>query len=369
MYTGTGRVVYLVQSAITDPRKLRQYYGIDMTSQTRPMLAVTMGDPAGIGPEVTVRALSDKSVRSSARVVVIGDQKILAEASRVTGADVPWHPVYTPREIVATDNGDDRVILLDLGNCNPETWHWGRLSAEHGQASLDYFYKALELVDEGTVSGVVTAPINKEATSLAGCKDLGHMELLARAYAVHDHATMLVSGRLRCVHVSTHYSLRDALDRVTRARVLQRLVTTDEAFRKFGLTSPRIAVAAVNPHGGEGGLLGREEIEELAPAVADARSLGIDARGPLPADSVFVAAMRGEYDAVVAMFHDQGHIPVKVHGFEESVSVALGLPIIRTSVDHGTAFGIAGTGVADARSMAEAIRVAGKICAGTWLQS
>ncbi len=340
-----------------------------MTTETRPTLAVTMGDPAGIGPEVTVRALSVKSVRSCARVVVIGDRKVLAEACRVTGVDVPWHIVTDRHDVGATDDSDDRVSLFDMGNVAPAAWQWGRLSAEHGQASLDYFDKALELVDDGTVSGVVTAPINKEATSLAGCKDLGHMELLARAYAVRDHATMLVSGRLRCVHVSTHYSLRDSLDRITRARVLQRLVTTDEAFRRWGLTSPRLAVAAVNPHGGEGGLLGREEIEELAPAVADARALGIDAHGPLPADSVFVAAMRGEYDAVVAMFHDQGHIPVKVHGFEESVSVALGLPIVRTSVDHGTAFGIAGTGVADARSMAEAIRVAGKICAGTWLQS
>ena len=162
---------------------------------------------------------------------------------------------------------------------------------------------------------------------LAGIADLGHMEILARRYGVSDHATMLVSGRLRCVHVSTHYSLRDALDRITRARVLTRLQTTDAAFRAWGRAVPKIAVAAVNPHGGEGGILGREEILELAPAVADARALGIDAHGPLPADSVFTRAMRGGFDAVVAMFHDQGHIPVKVHGFEESVSVALVAPL------------------------------------------
>ncbi|NBT94629.1 MAG: hypothetical protein EBT47_06425, partial [Chloroflexi bacterium] len=163
--------------------------------------------PAGIGPEVTVRALSDKSVRSCARVVVIGDRKVLAEACRVTGVDVPWHIVTNRHDVVSADDSDDRASLLDMSNVAPAAWQWGRLSAEHGQASLDYFDKALELVDDGTVSGVVTAPINKEATSLAGCKDLGHMELLARAYAVRDHATMLVSGRLRCVHVSTHYSL------------------------------------------------------------------------------------------------------------------------------------------------------------------
>ena len=164
---------------------------------------------------------------------------------------------------------------------------------------------------------------------------------------------MLVSGRLRCVHLSTHYSLRQALDRITRERVLQRIVTTDEDFRRWGMARPRIAVSGVNPHNGEGGLMGTEEQEQLAPAVADARARGIEAFGPYPADSVYVRAMRGEFDAVVAMFHDQGHIPVKVHGFEESVSVALGLPIVRTSVDHGTAFDIAGTGKADARSMAE----------------
>jgi 4-hydroxythreonine-4-phosphate dehydrogenase len=227
----------------------------------------------------------------------------------------------------------------------------------------------MQAVDDGHAAGLVTAPINKEATTLAGIANLGHMEILAHRYHVSDHATMLVSGRLRCVHVSTHYSLREALDRITRARVLTRLQTTDAAFRAWGCAVPKIAVAAVNPHGGEGGILGREETLELAPAVADARALGIDAHGPLPADSVFTRAMRGGFDAVVAMFHDQGHIPVKVHGFEESVSVALGLPIVRTSVDHGTAFDIAGKGIADPLSMAEAIRVAGEICAGTWLRS
>jgi 4-hydroxythreonine-4-phosphate dehydrogenase len=340
-----------------------------MTAGSDPLLAVTMGDPAGVGPEVIVRALADADLRSVSRVVVFGDRNILDAAAEVTGADVPWHVVRDARDALdpAVATGG-RVALVDMANVDPIDWAWGQLSAAHGRAALAYLNAAMQAVDDGHAAGLVTAPVHKEATTLAGISELGHMEILARRYGVTDHATMLVSRRLRCVHVSTHYSLRDALDRITRARVLARLRTTDTAFRVWGLAAPRIAVAAVNPHGGEAGLLGREEIEELAPAVADARAMGIDAHGPLPADSVFTQAMRGHYDAVIAMFHDQGHIPVKVHGFEESVSVALGLPIIRTSVDHGTAFDIAGKGVADATSMTEAIRVASDICAGRWLR-
>jgi 4-hydroxythreonine-4-phosphate dehydrogenase len=332
------------------------------------LLAVTMGDPAGIGPEVIVRALADPTIHAGARPVVFGDRHVLDSASAVTGASVSW--LRVPDARAAADPAiaaSGRVALVDMANVDPNTWSWGRLSAAHGEAAAAYLALAMQAVDDGHAAGLVTAPINKEATTLAGISDLGHMEILASRYGVTDHATMLVSGRLRCVHVSTHYSLREALVRITRARVLTRIRTTDAAFRAWGLASPRIAVAAVNPHGGEGGILGREEIDELAPAVADANALGIDAHGPLPADSVFTRAMRGGFDAVIAMFHDQGHIPVKVHGFEESVSVALGLPVVRTSVDHGTAFDIAGKGIADARSMAEAIRVAGQICAGTWL--
>jgi 4-phospho-D-threonate 3-dehydrogenase / 4-phospho-D-erythronate 3-dehydrogenase len=187
-------------------------------------------------------------------------------------------------------------------------------------------------------------------------------------YGAKNQATMLVSGKLRCVHLSTHYSLKDAIARITRERVLQRFITTHEDFRKWGMDKPRIVASAINPHGGEAGIMGREEIDEIAPAVADAKKMGIEAFGPLPADSVYVRAMRGEFDAVIAMFHDQGHIPVKVHGFEQSVSVALGLPILRTSVDHGTAFDIAGKGIADELSMRESIKVAAQIAARTWLK-
>jgi 4-hydroxythreonine-4-phosphate dehydrogenase len=331
----------------------------------RPVLAITIGDPSGVGPEVTVKALAGGELHAICRPLVVGDLGVLQAAAGTTAADVQLHGVADAQHATYSAGCID---VLDLANVASDTWRWGELSGDSGRAAMEYVFKAMELVDTSAAAGIVTAPINKEATSLAGHKELGHMELFGRVYGAATQATLLVSGRLRCVHLSTHYSLRQALDRITRERVLQRIVTTHEDFRRWGMTQPRIAVSAVNPHAGEGGLLGSEEQEQLAPAVADARARGISAFGPLPADSVYVRAMRGEFDAVIAMFHDQGHIPVKVHGFEESVSVALGLPIVRTSVDHGTAFDIAGTGRADARSMAAAIRVAAEICAGTWLR-
>jgi 4-phospho-D-threonate 3-dehydrogenase / 4-phospho-D-erythronate 3-dehydrogenase len=334
----------------------------------RPLLAITMGDPAGIGPEVVVKALAtENALYAMARPLVVGDAGVLREAAAVCGLEVAIRPLEDPDHPERAPYDGTDVDVLDLGNVEPADWAWGRLSAGSGRAAMQFVERAMALTDAGTTAAIVTAPINKEATTLAGYQDLGHMELFGRVYRAQNQATMLVSGRLRCVHLSTHYSLRDALDRITRERVLQRIVTTDEDFRRWGMARPRIAVSGVNPHNGEGGLMGKEEIEHLAPAVADARARGIEALGPYPADSVYVRALRGEFDAVVAMYHDQGHIPVKVHGFEESVSVALGLPIVRTSVDHGTAFDIAGTGKADARSMAESIRVAAQICAGTWL--
>jgi 4-hydroxythreonine-4-phosphate dehydrogenase len=338
-----------------------------MTSMSElPLLAITMGDPAGIGPEVVVKALASGELYTLCRPLVIGDAGILREAAAVSGLTTPIRSVDEPQ---AAPYDGAAIELLDLANVDRSTWRWGQLSANCGQAAMDYILRAMELTDSKVAAGIVTAPINKEATSLAGHKELGHMELFGRVYRAANQATMLVSGNLRCVHLSTHYSLREALDRITRERVLARLETTHHDFRRWGMAAPRIAVSGLNPHNGEGGLMGTEEVEILAPAVADARARGIDARGPFPGDSVFVRAIRGEFDAVIALFHDQGHIPVKVHGFEESVSVALGLPIVRTSVDHGTAFDIAGSGKADARSMAESVRVAARICAGTWLAS
>jgi 4-hydroxythreonine-4-phosphate dehydrogenase len=234
----------------------------------------------------------------------------------------------------------------------------GQICKVCGKASVEYIIRAAQLALHREIAAMVTAPINKEATRLAGFGELGHLELLAHYTGAVEYATMLVSGPLRVVHLTTHYSLREAVNHVTREYITRRLKLTQESFFSWGWERPRIAVAALNPHGGEGGILGKEEIEQIAPAVREARASGIDARGPFPADTIFNRAIKGEFDVVLAMYHDQGHIPIKVYGFNKSVSVALGLPFIRTSVDHGTAFDIAGKGIAEAESMQEAIRVA-----------
>lgn len=229
---------------------------------------------------------------------------------------------------------------------------------------MEYIAEATRLALQGKVKAIVTTPINKEATIKAGYGDVGHLEYFARITQAKEYATMLASGYLRVVHLTTHYSLKEACERITKDRILGKLRLTQDSFQQWGIMHPRIAVAALNPHGGEGGLLGREEIEQIAPAVKEAQGSGIDARGPFPADSVFNRAINGEFDVVIAMYHDQGHIPVKVHGFEQSISIALGLPFIRTSVDHGTAFDIAGKGIANAQSLEEAILVAYRLTQG-----
>jgi 4-hydroxythreonine-4-phosphate dehydrogenase len=226
---------------------------------------------------------------------------------------------------------------------------------------MEYIAKATELTLAGEVKALVTTPINKEATKLAGYQDIGHLEYLARITGAPEYATMLVTGPLSVVHLTTHYSLKDACKLITKERILAKLKLTHDSFLKWGVKQPRIAVAGLNPHAGEGGLFGSEEIEEIEPAVKEARHLGIDAQGPFPADSVFNRAINGEFDVVLALYHDQGHIPIKVYGFERSVSIALGLPFIRTSVDHGTAFDIAGKGIANPESLTEAIKTAVKL--------
>ncbi len=286
---------------------------------------------------------------------------MLDQALRWTPARLTIRPVPTPDAALGEPG---RVDVLDLANVDVTRLRLGQLSAAAGGAAMEYVLRAYELACAGAVAGMVTAPINKEATMLAGYPDLGHMDLFERLTGNREHATMLVTRALRVVHLTTHYSLAEACRQVTRERVLRQLRLTHRSFESWGWERPRIGVAALNPHGGEGGLLGREEIEAIAPAVADARAEGIDAQGPYPADSLFPQALDGRYAAVLAMFHDQGHIAIKVHDFARSVSVALGLPFLRTSVDHGTAFDIAGRGIADPLSMVEAIRVAAELASG-----
>ena len=255
-----------------------------------------------------------------------------------------------------------------MHNLDPKDIQIGKISAACGRAAMEYIQKAMELSLSKEINAMVTAPINKEATMLAGYEGLGHLEYLAKATKARVYATMLASGNLRCVHLTTHFSLRDACDKVKKQRIVDYLKLTDENFRQWGFGKPIIGVAGLNPHAGEDGMFGREEIDEIAPAVKEAIGMGIDARGPFPADSIFNRAIGGAFDVVLVMYHDQGHIPVKVYGFEKSVSVALGLPFLRTAVDHGTAFDIAGKGIANHESMEEAMKVAVSLIQGRGLK-
>jgi 4-hydroxythreonine-4-phosphate dehydrogenase len=323
-----------------------------------------MGDPAGVGPEVVIGALARRSLREECRALVIGDSRGLARAAGAAGRR------FRPRVVASAEEADgctSAVCLLDLANAAPDEIATAEVSAAAGQAAAAYIRQAVELAQVGTVSGIVTAPISKEALQLAGVTHPGHTEMLASLCGVRHVAMMLVHGEMRVSHVTGHVSVRKACDLVSQARVLTVIRLTHQALRGMGLAVPRIAVAGLNPHAGESGLFGDEEARAIAPAVKRARGEGMEVTGPLPPDSVFARHRAGEFDAVVAMTHDQGHIAVKTVGFaakrggglkSAGVNVTLGLPIIRTSVDHGTAFDIAGQGVADPTSMVAAIRLA-----------
>ena len=321
---------------------------------TKPLLALTLGDPCGVGAEVVVKALADPAIAALAHVAIVGSIETLRAATAVAGqTDLEL------RLIDSVDEAGEPGVLSVLRNDDADSsFPVGEQSREAGAASHAWVETATEMALAQRVDAIVTAPVNKGSWRMAASPDIGHQEVFRRLSGAETVATMLVSGVLRCVHLSTHLSLADAAAAVTQARVLRYIELTDAAFRSWGVESPRIGVAALNPHGSDGGLIGDTEAREIAPAVAAAAAAGIDAQGPVPADSVFNQAIAGQFDVVLVMYHDQGHIAIKVHGFEESVSVNLGLPFVRTSVDHGTAFDIAGRGEADATSMAEAIKLA-----------
>ena len=323
------------------------------TVNQKPIVAITLGDPCGIGPEVTAKALAHPEALETCHPLVIGSAPLLEKTARDLGLALEITPVSSAAEAL-----ENAVSVLDPSNLSLEDVVPGHISAAAGKASVEWVIQAAQLARAGHVHAIATAPINKEAGIAAGYQDMGHMELLQRLTSAPEVATMLMAGGLRVVHLTTHRSLIKAIEYVTKDHLLAKLRLTQRCFQEWGFSSPRIAVAALNPHGGEGGLLGREEVEEMAPAVEEARRDGMDVTGPVPADAVFHQALEGSYDAVLVMYHDQGHIPIKVHDFHGSVSVALGLPFIRTSVDHGTAFDIAGRGVARETGMVRAIQVA-----------
>ena len=306
-------------------------------------LGITMGDPSGVGPEVTVKALAALPAGERSRIVVIGGREILERAARVAGLPPPV------------------VSVIDVAAPGADTIRDGHESPGGGHAAYGYVRRAVELARAGEVEVIVTAPLNKAALHLAGHRFDGHTEILQHLTGAPSSIMLLASERLSTIHVSTHVSLADAVGRCRTARVLEIIEAADRHFRRLGTERPRVAVAGLNPHSGEGGLFGREDEEEIRPAVEAARARGVDASGPWPGDSVFLRATRGEFDVVVAQYHDQGHIPTKLVAFESAVNVTLGLPIQRTSVDHGTAFDIAWQGRADHRNMLAAIAYAKRL--------
>ena len=309
------------------------------------VIGVTLGDPAGIGPEVFARVLDDASRKCE--IVVYGTQWALELGAKIAGV---------------SPNG--RYKLVDVGIDKPVDFEFGVVSSVCGRIAVESVEAAAADALSGQIDGMMTCPLNKEAIHAAGYSDIGHQEILARLADVDVTATMLMTPGLRVVHLSTHKSLIEAGHYVTRDNVLEKIDLCHRTLTRWGLDRIKIAVAALNPHGGEGGLLGREEIEAIGPAVEAAKKRGINVRGPLPADSVFNRAIEGEFDVVLAMYHDQGHIAIKVHKFHESVTATLGIPFVRTSVDHGTAFDIAGRGVADSRGTNAALNTAVMLAQG-----
>jgi 4-hydroxythreonine-4-phosphate dehydrogenase len=327
----------------------------------KPVVAVTMGDPAGIGAEVVVKAF--EAAREYARPVVIGDASVVAEAVRVCGSDLSVAAVDSVEAALGVEEG---IPVLDLDNV--AGMEYGVVREAYGRASLEYVERAIDLAIEGAVDAIATAPINKQATRLAGAEHAGHTGLLAARTGVEEYSMMLIEEPLRVTHVSTHVPLREACDLVTAESVGSTIDVTHGALRDLGIDEPSIAVAGLNPHASDGGLMGEEDAAEIAPAVEAARERGIDAHGPESPDTVYVRAAGGEFDCVVSMYHDQGHIPIKMLGFGSDgavsgVNVTVGLPIVRTSVDHGTAFDIAGRGVASETSMVDAVRIAARLAA------
>jgi 4-hydroxythreonine-4-phosphate dehydrogenase len=329
----------------------------------KPILAVTMGDPAGVGPEVAVRALADPRVHQWCRPFIVGDSGAIRQAADLWGIDLPIREL-APTE--APGSGFGTIEVLPVSHLKPEELEPGRPTPAGGRAAAEFIETAAQMALAGRVQGMVTGPISKEALNQAGRRFPGHTEFLSEMAGGADVVMMLAGEKLRVVLVTIHIALADVPGRLTEAGVLRTVRITHRALKdSFGLASPRLAVAALNPHAGEGGLFGREEETVIAPAVAKARREGIVLTDPLPPDTVFVRAAAGEFDAVVCMYHDQGLIPLKLLHFKDAVNVTLGLPFIRTSVDHGTAYDIAGQKKADSSSMTAALKMAAEMAART----
>jgi len=314
-------------------------------------IGITMGDPAGIGCEITLKALKNDDYRKKS--IIFGSEKIVNHFIKLLGINKEVNLIKD-----TLDFDEEKINVVNVVDIDLNDFEFGKVSKLCGDAAYKYVETAIKWALDGKIKAVVTAPLNKEALHLAGYNYDGHTEIFAQLTNTKKYAMMLWSEKLKVIHVSTHVSLREACNRVKKDRVYDTIVLANDTLKRMGIENPSIAVAGLNPHAGESGIFGNEEIEEISPAILKAREEGLDVKGPVAPDTVFLKAYKGEFDIVVAMYHDQGHIPMKLLAFDEGVNITVGLPIVRTSVDHGTAFGKAGKGTANESSMIEAIKAA-----------
>lgn len=324
-------------------------------TDNRAIIAIPMGDPAGIGPEITAKALANKEIYDMCKPIVIGDAAVFAKAIEIVEKELTVNVVDSP---AMGTYKYGTVDLIDLHNINIDELRYGEVQAQCGKAAFEYIKTAVDLAKQSEVKALATTPINKESLKAAEVPYIGHTEMLEDLTNTKDPLTMFEVKSLRIFFLTRHLSLKDAIGQMTKERVRDYLNRCDKALQRLGLDSRRIAVAGLNPHSGEGGLFGMEEVNEIKPGIEAAVEDGIDAVGPVPADSVFFQALNGKFDAVLSLYHDQGHIAAKMTDFHRTISITNGLPFLRTSVDHGTAFDIAGKNIASSVSMEECIKLA-----------
>ena len=323
----------------------------------KPLIAVPIGDPAGVGPEIVAKSVASEEVFEAADCVIVGDKAIIENAIKIVGVDLTVHVISEAEE------GDYRkgiLNLIDLGNVDMAKFEFGKVNGMCGKAAYEYIAKCIELANEGKVDAVATTPINKESLRAGGINYIGHTEIFGALTGTEDPLTMFETNGMRVFFLTRHVSLREMLDMITKGRIIDYVKRCMKALEKLGVTDGTMAIAGLNPHSGEHGLFGWEEVNEIMPAIEELQAEGYQVVGPIGADSVFHQAAQGRYNSVLSLYHDQGHIATKTLDFEKTIAITNGMPILRTSVDHGTAFDIAGKGIVSAVSMIEAILLAAK---------
>lgn len=323
----------------------------------KPLIAVPIGDPAGVGPEIVAKSVASGDVFEAADCVIVGDKTIIENAIKIVGEDLTVHVISEPEE------GDYRkgiLNLIDLGNVDMAKFEFGKVNGMCGKAAYEYIAKCIELANKGKVDAVATTPINKESLRAGDINYIGHTEIFGALTGTEDPLTMFETNGMRVFFLTRHVSLREMLDMITKDRIIDYVKRCMKALEKLGVTDGTMAIAGLNPHSGEHGLFGWEEVNEIMPAIEKLQAEGYKVVGPIGADSVFHQAAQGRYNSVLSLYHDQGHIATKTLDFEKTIAITNGMPILRTSVDHGTAFDIAGKGIVSAVSMIEAILLAAK---------